>query len=161
MNGMKDTRVVAGPAVGRRDTRSPRGLAVTGILATLGAMVVTTLAAALARSAGVDFAVSGGETIPLSGVTVMTGLFSLVGLVIAVALRRWSARPARQFVWTAWTLTAISLVPPFLAGADAATTVVLPGLHLVAALVMIPALAMSLRASRRNESGRRLESYQS
>jgi hypothetical protein len=43
------------------------------------------------------------------------------------------------------TLTGLSLVPPFLAGADAATVTTLLGLHLVAAAVMIPALARSLR----------------
>jgi hypothetical protein len=126
--------------------RTGRGLALTGFIATLAAMVATTLAAALARAAGVDFEVpDGGETIPLPGFAVVTGFFSVVGVVIAVALRRWSARPAERFLWTAGSLTAISLVPPVLAGADAATTAALLGLHLVAATVMIPTLARSLR----------------
>ena len=43
------------------------------------------------------------------------------------------------------TLTAISLVPPLLSGADTAATTALLGLHLVAATVMIPTLARSLR----------------
>ena len=76
----------------------------------------------------------------------MTGLFSLVGVVLAVALLRWSARPAERFVLTAVSLTVISLVPPFLSGADPATTTALLGLHLVAATVMIPSLARSLRS---------------
>jgi hypothetical protein len=123
-----------------------RGLVGTGFVATLAAMVATTLAAALAQAAGVDFEIpDGGETIPLSGFAVVTGFFSAVGVVIAVALRRWSARPAERFVWTAVSLTAISLVPPFLSGATAATTIALLGLHLVAAAVMIPTLARSLR----------------
>jgi hypothetical protein len=145
MRSTHDTEVVD-PAVRRGENRPRRGLAVTGVLAIPVAMVVTTLAAALARAAGVDFAVSGGETIPLTGFAVMTGFFSLVGLVLAVALRRWSAHPDKRFVWTAWSLTAVSLVPPLLAAADAATAVALIGLHLVAALVMIPALARSLGA---------------
>ena len=103
------------------------------------------VAAALARAVGVDFEVpDGGETIPVSGIAVVTGVFSVVGVVLAVALRRWSARPAERFVWTAVSLTAISLVPPFLVGANTATTVALVGLHLVAAAVMIPVLARSL-----------------
>ncbi|WP_250030209.1 DUF6069 family protein [Paractinoplanes maris] len=123
-----------------------RGLAVTGLFATLVATVVTAVAAASARAAGVDFAVpDGGETIPLPGFAVVTGFFSIVGVLIALALRRWSARPARQFVATAVPLTAISLVPPFLAGAGTATTMALIGLHLIAAAVMIPALARQLR----------------
>jgi hypothetical protein len=123
-----------------------RGLTVTGIAATLAAMVATTLAAALAQAVGVDFEIpDGGETIPLPGFAVVTGFFSVVGVVIAVALLRWSARPAARFVWTAVSLTALSLVPPLLSGADTATTTALVGLHLVAAAVVIPTLARSLR----------------
>jgi hypothetical protein len=138
---MNDTRVVTGAASGRL-----RGLAGAGFTATLAAVAATTLAAALAQAVGVDFEVpDGGETIPLSGFAVVTGFFSVVGVVIAVALLRWSARPAERFVWTAVSLTAISLVPPLLSGADAATTTALLGLHLVPAAVMIPALTRSLR----------------
>jgi hypothetical protein len=141
-------RVVAGLASGQTShTHRLRRLAVTGFIATLAAATVaTTLAAALAQAVGVDFEVpDGGETIPLSGFAVVTGFFSVVGIVIAVALLRWSARPAERFVWTAVSLTAISLVPPLLSGANTATTTALLGLHLVAATVMIPTLARSLR----------------
>jgi len=132
---------------GRLRTRRLRGLAVTGFLATLAAMLATTLVAASARAIGVDFVVGkDGETIPLPGFAVVTGFFSVVGIVIAAALLRWSARPAERFVWTAVSLTAISLVPPLVSGADTATTTALLGLHLVAATVMIPTLARSLRA---------------
>ena len=147
MNSTNDTGVVASPASG--NTRHPhrfRGLAGTGILATLAAMLATTLAAALAQALGVDFEVpDGGETIPLPGFAVVTGFFSVVGVVIAAALLRWSARPAERFVQTAVTLTAISLVAPLLSGADTATITALLGLHLVAATVMIPTLARRLR----------------
>ncbi|TYB39862.1 hypothetical protein FXF50_05745 [Micromonospora sp. AP08] len=147
MNSTDDTGVVAVPASGRTGhTHRLRGLVVTGLVATLAAMVATTLAAALAQAAGVDFEVpDGGESIPLSGFAVVTGFFSIVGVVIAVALLRWSARPAQRFLWTAVSLTAISLVPPLVAGADTATTVTLLGLHLVPAAVMIPTLTRSLR----------------
>jgi hypothetical protein len=147
MSSMNDTGVVAGPASGQTShTHRLRGLAVIGFIATLAAMVATTLAAALAQAVGVDFEVpDGGETIPLAGFAVVTGFFSVVGVVIAVALLRWSARPAERFVWTAVSLTAISLVPPLLSGANTATTTALLGLHLIAATVMIPTLARSLR----------------
>jgi hypothetical protein len=92
------------------------------------AAAVNTLTAALARAVGVDFEIpDGGETIPLSGFAVVTGFFSIVGVVIAVAFARWSVRPAERFVWTAVALTAISLVPPLLCGADAATVTALIG----------------------------------
>src|SRR3712207_4122359 len=100
MNGMNDTGGVSGQASGQTSHRL-RGLVGTGLLAALAAMVATTLAAAIARAVGVDFEVSdGGETIPLSGFAVVTGFFSVLGIVIAVALLRWSARPAERFVWT-------------------------------------------------------------
>ncbi|WP_406067728.1 DUF6069 family protein [Micromonospora sp. NBC_01638] len=148
MNRMSDTGVAAGPASGQPShTHRLRGLAGTGFIATLAAMVATTLAATLAQAVGVDFEVpDGGETIPLAGFAVVTGFFSVVGIVIAVALLRWSARPAERFVWTTVSLTAISLVPPFLSAANTATTIALLGLHLVPATVMIPTLARSLRA---------------
>ena len=137
-----------GAVAASSETRHPhriRGLVATGFMAALAAMVANAITAALARAAGVDFEVSGGETIPVSGIAFVTGVFSVVGIVMAVALLRWSARPAERFVWTAVTLTAISLVPPLLADADTATTSTLLGLHLLAAAVMIPTLARSLR----------------
>ena len=148
MKNMNDTGVVAGPASGQTShTHRLRGLAGTGFIATLAAILATTLAAALAQAVGVDFEVpDGGETIPLAGFAVVTGVFSVVGVVIATALLRWSARPAERFVQTAVTLTAISLVAPLLSGADAATITALLGLHLVAAAVMIPILARGLRS---------------
>jgi len=123
-----------------------RGLALTGVVATVAAVGATTAAAGLAQAAGVDFEVSGSrEAIPMSGFAVVTAFFSVVGTVIAAAFLRWSAHPAGRFVWTAASLTAISLVPPVLAGANGATVTALVGLHLVAATVVIPSLARSLR----------------
>jgi Family of unknown function (DUF6069) len=144
---MNDTGAVAGPASGQTShTHQLRGLAGTGFVATLAAMAATTLAAALAQAVGLDFEIpDGGQTIPLSGFAVMTGFLSVVGIVIAAALLRWSARPAEAFVWTAVTLTAISLIPPLLSEANTAAATALLGLHLVAATVMIPTLARRLR----------------
>jgi Family of unknown function (DUF6069) len=130
-------------------TRSPRPrrLAVTGVVATLIAMAATAVTAALARLVGVDFELGdAGEAVPVSGVAVLTGFFCVVGAVLAVALRRWSARPATAFVRVAVALTALSLVPPFFSGGDATTVAALVLLHLVAAAVMVPALARGLHA---------------
>lgn len=145
---MNDTGVVAGQAPGHTgQTHQLRYLVGIGFIALLAAMLATTLAAALVQALGVDFEIRGGdETIPLAGFTVVTGMFSAVGVVIAAAFLRWSARPARRFVWTAVSLTVISFVPPFLSGAGTATIAALLGLHLVPATVMIPALAWRLRS---------------
>ncbi|MEU5991068.1 DUF6069 family protein [Spirillospora sp. NPDC047418] len=147
MNSVNDTGVAAGAAPARTSrARRLRGLVGSGLVAALAAVTATTLAAALARAAGVDFEIpDGGETIPLGGFAVVTGFFSVVGIVIAAALLRWSARPAARFVWTAVPLTAISLVPPLLSGAGTAAVTTLLALHLVPAAVMIPTLARSLR----------------
>ncbi|GAA2484911.1 DUF6069 family protein [Winogradskya humida] len=127
-------------------------LAVTGLVATLAAVAATTLAAALTGAAGVDFEIpDGGETIPLGGFAVVTAFFSLVGVVLAAAFLRWSARPASRFVWTAVSLTVISLVPPLISGAAAPTVTALLGLHLVPAAVMIPTLARRLDSPLRGD----------
>src|SRR5882762_5371081 len=101
--------MTSGSSQGRTShTHRLRRLAGTGLIGTLAAMVATILAAALAQAVGVDFEVpDGGETIPLAGFAVVTGFFSVVGIVIAAALLRWSARPAKRFVRTAVSLTAI------------------------------------------------------
>src|SRR4029453_17891838 len=90
MNSMNDSGVVA--ALPWRKPSHPHrlgGLAGTGLVAALAAMVATTVAAALAQAVGVDFEVpDGGETIPLAGFAVVSGVLSVVGIVIAVALVR-------------------------------------------------------------------------
>jgi hypothetical protein len=108
-------------------------------------VAATALVAAVARPAGVELEVDGGEAIPLSGITVVTGFFSVVGVALAVVLLRWSARPAEWFVRTTVVLTAISLVPPVLVTAGTAAAITLVGLHLVAAGVVVPVLARELR----------------
>ena len=110
------------------------------LVAVVATVVVTTLAAALARAAGVDLEVA-DEAIPLSGVAFLTGVCSVVGVALTLALRRWSSRPARTFVLVTTALTAVSLVLPVLADAAAATTVTLMALHVLAAAIAIPALA--------------------
>jgi hypothetical protein len=123
---------------------SPR----TGLLAVVGAVVATATGATVARAAGVDLAVDGSdETIPVSGIAVVTGAFTLVGVAMAAAFQRWSRRPAEQFLLTAVALTALSLVPPVVWGADGATSATLVVLHLVAAAVAIPLLVRGLRTA--------------
>ena len=118
----------------------------TGVVATLAAMVAAGLVAGLASALGVDLEVDGGEPIPVSGIVVQAGVFSLAGVAIAAGLLRWSGRPADRFVATALVLTALSLVPPVLWGRGAATVLTLVLLHLVVAAVMIPTLTRGLRS---------------
>ena len=122
-----------------------RGLVVTGLIAAVTAAATTTVLAALAMAVGVDFELpDGGESIPLLGFTQLTFMFSLVGIGIAAAVRRWSSQPARTFLRITLALTAISLVPPFLVDANPATVVSLLVIHLAAAAVVIPVLVRRL-----------------
>jgi hypothetical protein len=120
-------------------------LARTGLLATLAAVTATGVLAAGAGVAGVDLVVDGGE-LPASGIAFVTGVFSLAGVVLAAVLLRWAERPADLVVRITVGLTVLSLIPPLLRAEGAATTVTLVVLHLVAAAIMIPALARSLRS---------------
>ena len=148
-DGRADTDVAPEPVpdrTGQAHPRRLRRLAATGLLATLGAMAATTALAALAMAVGVDFEVpEGAEPIPLPGFAVVTGFFCLIGVVIAVALLRWSSRPARRFVQTTLTLVAVSLVPPVISGASGSTVASLVVLHLVAAGVLVTTLTRRLR----------------
>ena len=122
-----------------------RGLLVPGLAASIVAAAAVTLLAAAANALGVDFELpDGGDSIPLLGFTQITLMFSIVGLVLAAALRRWNGRPAATFVRVTVALTAISLVPPFLYDANAATALTLVVLHLTAAAIVIPVMARRL-----------------
>ncbi len=121
------------------------GLVVGGLTAAVVAGLAVTVVAALAGAAGVDFELpDGGEAVPLAGFAVVTFGFSLVGLVLAGALRRWARRPSSTFIRVTVALTALSLVPPWFQEATVATSGALVVLHLVAAAIVIPALARRL-----------------
>ncbi len=122
-----------------------RGLLLGGLAVAVVATLATTLVAAVLRAVGVDFDLpDGGESIPLMGFTTVTFGFSVVGVALAAALRRWSRHPRTTFVRVTVALTALSLVPPFFQDADAGTVVGLVLLHLTAAAIVIPALARRL-----------------
>ncbi len=126
--------------------RSP-GLFVTGLLAAAVAAVCATLVGAIAMSVGVDFELpDGGESIPLWAFAQLTFIFSMIGLLLAAGLRRWNKRPSATFVRVTVTLTAVSLVPPFMVDANLATVGALVLIHVVAAATFIPVLARKLRS---------------
>jgi hypothetical protein len=67
------------------------------------------------------------------------------GIVLAVVLARWAARPGRTFAWTAAALTAVSLAFPLSASHTAtATKLTLAGAHLLAAAIIVPVIARRL-----------------
>ena len=147
MNSMNDTGLVAGPASGQTShTHRLRGLAGAGFIATLAAMVATTLAAALAQAVGVDFEVpDGGERIPLSGFAVVTGFLLGRGHRHCRRSSSLERSPCRAIRVDGSVVDRDLVGPAPPLRANPATITALLGLHLVAATVMIPTLARSLR----------------
>jgi hypothetical protein len=114
-----------------------------------GATVVAALATSAIAAAGPAVGISvdiAGTTIPASGFATLTVVFSVIGLLIAVGLRRFARHPRTTWFRTTVALTAISLVPDVLADAATTTKMLLMVTHLVAAAIVIPAVARRLRA---------------
>lgn len=123
--------------------RSTGPLVRIGVAATATAGIATSAVAAAGSAAGISLDVSGAP-IPVSGFAVLTVLCSLVGLALAAVLARRARHPRRTFVRTTVVLTALSLVPDLVVDAAPATKVLLMATHLVAAVIVVPALARRL-----------------
>jgi hypothetical protein len=136
---MTATRTFTAPAVA--STTGP--LVVTGVVAAALASVATTTVAAAGNAAGISLNISGAP-IPVLGFAMLTAIFSLVGLVLAVVLARFARRPRTAFLRTTVVLTILSLVPDAIADAAPATKILLMVTHLVAAAIVIPAIARRL-----------------
>jgi hypothetical protein len=126
-------------------TAPTKPLITGGLTAAAVAAVATATIAAAGEFAGISLAV-GGAPIPVPGFAMLTAIFSVVGLVLALVLARSARRPRTMFVRTTIVLTALSWVPDVLADASAATKVLLMLTHLVAAAIVIPAIARRLSA---------------
>jgi hypothetical protein len=128
-----------------RSTTSGTGaLTATGAGAAAVASVATMAVAAVGHAAGVSLDMAGAP-IPVTGFGVLTAVFSLFGVVLAVVLQRTARNPRRIFIRTTVVLTALSLVPDVIADAGPATKALLMLTHLVAAAIVIPAVARRLR----------------
>ncbi|MFI5733714.1 DUF6069 family protein [Kribbella sp. NPDC051587] len=127
---------VAAPSAGR--------LLRDGAIAAVLAAVATAAVAAAGQAAGISLDVAGAP-IPLAGFAVMTLVFAALGLLIAVALRRYAARPRTAWIRITVVLTALSFTPDLLADAAPATKALLMTTHLIAAALVIPAVARRLR----------------
>lgn len=118
----------------------------------VGALLVAALATEayglVARAVGVDFLVGSFGSAPAE--IPVTGLFTTVlidgspGIVLALALARWAKHPRATWRRTAWTLTALSMVPIAFVEASVTTQIALALAHLVAAAIVIPTLATRL-----------------
>jgi Family of unknown function (DUF6069) len=116
-----------------------------GLVAALAAATVNTVVVAIAKAGDVSLSVDdSARPIPVIGFAQVTIVSALIGIAIAAVLRRRSARPAVWFTRIAITLTALSLVPPFLVDAETSTKALLLATHLIAAAIIIPVIAKRL-----------------
>jgi hypothetical protein len=115
-----------------------------GAIATVLAAVATAAVATAGQAAGLSLDVAGAP-IPTSGFAVMTLIFATLGLLIALALRRYAARPRTAWLRITVALTALSFTPDLLADAAPTTKALLMTTHLLAAALVIPAVARRLR----------------
>jgi uncharacterized protein DUF6069 len=115
-----------------------------GAAATVLAAVATSAVAAAGQAVGISLDISGAP-IPVPGFATLTVMFSVVGLLIAVGLRRFARHPRATWIRTTVALTVVSLVPDVLADAAVTTRLLLMVTHLVAAAIVIPAVARRLR----------------
>ncbi|MDT4989903.1 MAG: hypothetical protein QOI74_3997 [Micromonosporaceae bacterium] len=129
------TTRAAAPSVG--------ALTRTGLAAAAAASAATMTVAAAGHAAGISLNL-GGAPIPVTGFGVLTAVFSMVGLVLAVVLAYKARAPRRTFLRTTVVLTVLSLIPDVIADAGPATKVLLIATHLVAAAIVVPAVARRL-----------------
>ena len=71
------------------------------------------------------------------------------GFFLAVAMRRFARTPHRTFVVTTVALTVVSLIPDVIVQMPIGTRFSLMAMHLVAAVIVIPAIAARLPEQRR------------
>jgi hypothetical protein len=137
--------VTATPIAAPARTAAPTvgSLLLAGSAATVAAAVATAAVAAAGQAVGISTAISGAP-IPASGFAVLTVIFSVVGLGVATALRRFVRRPRVAWIRTTVALTLLSFVPDVLVDATVTTKVFLMLTHVVAAAIVIPAVARRL-----------------
>lgn len=116
-----------------------------GAAATVLAAVATTAVAVAGQAVGISLDVAGAP-VPASGFATLTVMFSVIGLLIAMGVRRFARRPRTAWIRTTVALTALSLVPDVLVDAAVTTKMLLMVTHLVAAAIVIPVVARRLRA---------------
>ncbi len=127
-------------------TTAPAKPLITGGLAATGvAALATATVAAVGNFAGISLELNGAP-VPVTGFAVLTVIFSLVGLALALVLARTARSPRTAFVRTTVVLTGLSVVPDVLVDAAPATKALLMLTHVVAAAIVIPAVARRLAA---------------
>lgn len=136
-------------------TSLARSLVIGGLIAAAVAGAATAAVAAVGQFAGISLVI-GGMPITVLGFAVLTVVFSLVGLVLALVLAHTVRRPRTVFVRATVVLTVLSLAPDVIMDASVTTKVLLMLAHVVAAAIVVPAIARRLPGVERqaNEKSR-------
>ncbi|GAA2042801.1 hypothetical protein GCM10009839_52150 [Catenulispora yoronensis] len=124
----------------------------TILVALILAAAATELFAAIVRAAGVHLAVGdpGGDAssvVPLhpGAFAISLAMVTIPGAGLAVAINRWSSRPARVYTVVTSVLVVVSLAAPLTAAATSAgTKSTLVVAHLIAAAIIIPLVGRRL-----------------
>jgi hypothetical protein len=119
---------------------STRRLMQVGAVAGVIAAVAVTVVVAIASAADVSLEVD-GKAIPV----VAFPMWTLIGAALGVVLAR-VLRDRQRFVIVTTVATALTLIPAIATPDDTATKLVLVGTHVLAAVLIIPALARELAA---------------
>jgi hypothetical protein len=120
---------------------SRRAVWTTGLASGVVAAAANLAIAAAAKGLDHPLVTRDDEAIPLFGFPQMTLVGALLGIVIALVIRRRAGHPRRTFVRTAVVLTAVSCIPSVALAASVGVGVALVATHLVAAAIVIPAIA--------------------
>lgn len=120
-----------------------RRYARAGLVAGVAAGAATTAIAAILSLFDVKLEAQ-GKAFPVLAFAQVSLFGAIVGIGLAAVFVRRARRPRHTFVVTTVALTVLSFVPPMLIGAGAVTVLVLEVMHVVAALIVIPAIAARL-----------------
>ncbi|HSB88088.1 MAG TPA: DUF6069 family protein [Ilumatobacteraceae bacterium] len=124
-----------------------RTLWATGAVAGAAGGVAALATHLMAKAVDVPLTVEGKE-FPIVAFPQVTLISTVVGVVIAIAASRRSARPRHTFVSTTVVLALLSLLAPMALNTDTATKVTLELAHVVAAAIVIPVVARKLAERR-------------
>ena len=114
-----------------------------GLVAGVAAGVATSAIALLVDALGLKLEAQ-GKGFPALAFAQVSLFGAMIGVALAAVCSRKARTPRHTFVVTTLVLTVLSFVPPLLIGAGVATVLVLELMHVVAALIVIPAIATRL-----------------
>ena len=151
-----------GTAPVRRRSWTARPLWQVGLAAALMSAVASVIVYLAARAAGVPMELTEVFEDEFARMPVMNMALGalleggVAGTVLAIACRRWTPRPRSYFVALTMTGLIASFALPIASDASTATKVVLSISHVIVAVIIVPALALTLpRRTTRHDAGSR------